>query len=75
MVKSKYIQYEMNVYFQVHSSLSHNPSMGELDIDINMKVSNYEDTVRQLDIYYGLGESSHYVFSSAQLKTTKTFTT
>uniref|UniRef100_A0A1B6FN58 Phosphorylase b kinase regulatory subunit n=1 Tax=Cuerna arida TaxID=1464854 RepID=A0A1B6FN58_9HEMI len=38
----------------VHSSLSQNPSMGEIDIDINLKVSSYEETIRQLDIYYGL---------------------
>lgn len=28
--------------------------MAEIDVDINLKVSNYEDTVRQLDIYYGI---------------------
>lgn len=30
--------------------------MAEIDVDINLKVSNYEDTVRQLDIYYGIGK-------------------
>lgn len=33
--------------------------MAEIEVDINMKVSNYEDTVRQLDIYYGIGKSHH----------------
>ncbi|XP_054258864.1 probable phosphorylase b kinase regulatory subunit beta isoform X3 [Macrosteles quadrilineatus] len=38
----------------VHSTVSHNPSMGDIDVDINLKASSYEDTIRQLDIYYGL---------------------
>nr|CAD7426552.1 unnamed protein product [Timema monikensis] len=29
-------------------------SIGDVDIDMSLKISNYEDTVRQLDIYYGL---------------------
>ena len=40
-----------------------NASRGSvIDFDTNMflKISDYEDTVRQLDIYYGIGE----VFSS-----------
>lgn len=49
-------KYTQQFFFQVNSALSHNPSMGDIDIDINLKVSNYEDTVRQLDVYYGLGK-------------------
>ena len=30
-------------------------SIIDLDIDMFLKISNYEDTVRQLDIYYGIG--------------------
>ncbi|XP_012280936.1 probable phosphorylase b kinase regulatory subunit beta isoform X3 [Orussus abietinus] len=30
------------------------PSVVDLDIDMFLKISNYEDTVRQLDIYYGI---------------------
>nr|CAD7197061.1 unnamed protein product [Timema douglasi] len=29
-------------------------SIGDVEIDMSLKISNYEDTVRQLDIYYGL---------------------
>ncbi|XP_021927743.1 probable phosphorylase b kinase regulatory subunit beta isoform X5 [Zootermopsis nevadensis] len=29
-------------------------SLCQIEIDMNLKLSNYEDTVRQLDIYYGL---------------------
>ena len=29
-------------------------SVIDLDIDMFLKISNYEDTVRQLDIYYGI---------------------
>ncbi|XP_033229287.1 probable phosphorylase b kinase regulatory subunit beta isoform X2 [Belonocnema kinseyi] len=29
-------------------------SLIDLDIDVFLKISNYEDTVRQLDIYYGI---------------------
>ena len=32
-------------------------SVYDLDIDMFLKISNYEDTVRQLDIYYGIGKS------------------
>jgi hypothetical protein len=27
----------------------------DLDVDTCLKINNYEDTVRQLDMYYGLG--------------------
>ncbi|XP_015515633.1 probable phosphorylase b kinase regulatory subunit beta isoform X1 [Neodiprion pinetum] len=29
-------------------------SLSDLDVDMFLKISNYEDTVRQLDIYYGI---------------------
>ncbi|XP_026682432.1 probable phosphorylase b kinase regulatory subunit beta isoform X3 [Diaphorina citri] len=29
-------------------------SIFEMDVDLNLKVSNYEETVRQLDVYYGI---------------------
>ncbi|XP_026281117.1 probable phosphorylase b kinase regulatory subunit beta isoform X1 [Frankliniella occidentalis] len=35
-------------------SIQQRPSIGELDIDLKLKMSNYEETVRQLDIYYGI---------------------
>ena len=35
--------------------LKSNRSENELDVDTCLKVNNYEDTVRQLDMYYGLG--------------------
>lgn len=31
-------------------------SIFEMDVDLNLKVSNYEETVRQLDVYYGIGK-------------------
>jgi hypothetical protein len=31
-------------------------SLCQIEIDMSLKLSNYEDTVRQLDIYYGLGK-------------------
>ena len=33
-------------------------NLHERDGDTFLKLSNYEDTVRQLDMYYGLGESA-----------------
>lgn len=30
-------------------------SIIDLDIDMFLKISNYEDTVKKLDIYYGIG--------------------
>lgn len=36
-------------------------SIYDLDIDMFLKISNYEDTVRQLDIYYGIGENYRLV--------------
>jgi len=33
-------------------------SVGDLEVDMKLKMSNYEDTVRQLDIYYGIGKQS-----------------
>ncbi|GFG40372.1 hypothetical protein Cfor_00569 [Coptotermes formosanus] len=30
-------------------------SLCQIEIDMSLKLSNYEDTVRQLDVYYGLG--------------------
>lgn len=35
-------------------------SVIDLDIDMFLKISNYEDTVRQLDIYYGIGKNIHF---------------
>lgn len=35
-----------------------------MDVDTCLKINNYEDTVRQLDMYYGLGKniiSNRYV--------------
>lgn len=32
-------------------------SLIDLDIDMFLKISNYEDTVKQLDIYYGIGNA------------------
>lgn len=50
----------MNIIYCSRSMLSNNTSrqgsIYDLDIDMFLKISNYEDTVRQLDIYYGIGE-------------------
>lgn len=32
------------------------PSLDDMNLDQFLKISNYEDTVKQLDIYYGIGE-------------------
>lgn len=37
-------------------------SVIDLDIDMFLKISNYEDTVRQLDIYYGIGNKIYIFF-------------
>lgn len=31
-------------------------SVVDIDIDMFLKITNYEDTVKQLDIYYGIGK-------------------
>ena len=31
-----------------------------MDVDTCLKINNYEDTVRQLDMYYGLGNKTIY---------------
>lgn len=31
-------------------------SLEDINLDQFLKTSNYEDTVKQLDIYYGIGE-------------------
>jgi len=30
-------------------------SFPDSDVDLHLKISNYEETVRHLDIYYGIG--------------------
>lgn len=41
---------------QVPGIVMRSQSIFEMDVDLNLKVSNYEETVRQLDVYYGIGE-------------------
>lgn len=36
-------------------------SMVDLDFDIQLKMSNYDDTVRKLDHYYGIGMLVNFV--------------
>lgn len=31
-------------------------SIDDINLDQFLKITNYEDTVKQLDIYYGIGE-------------------
>ena len=31
-------------------------SIGEVDVEGFLKIMNYEDNVRQLDLYYGIGK-------------------
>lgn len=31
-------------------------SIDDINLDQFLKISNYEDTVKQLDIYYGIGK-------------------
>lgn len=45
--------------FHFLRQIQQRPSIGELDIDLKLKMSNYEETVRQLDIYYGIGIIIH----------------
>jgi len=33
----------------------------DINLDQFLKTSNYEDTVKQLDIYYGIGEALIYI--------------
>ncbi|KAI5742782.1 hypothetical protein M8J77_011338 [Diaphorina citri] len=39
---------------QVPGIVMRSQSIFEMDVDLNLKVSNYEETVRQLDVYYGI---------------------
>jgi hypothetical protein len=41
--------------FLIFRTMRHG-SLCQIEIDMSLKLSNYEDTVRQLDIYYGLGK-------------------
>lgn len=34
-----------------------NTSFLDTDVDLHLKISNYEETVKHLDIYYGIGQS------------------
>jgi hypothetical protein len=43
------------VFFLTIRTMRHG-SLCQIEIDMSLKLSNYEDTVRQLDIYYGLGK-------------------
>jgi len=36
-------------------------SLEDINLDQFLKTSNYEDTVKQLDIYYGIGEALIYI--------------
>lgn len=43
------------IFFLIIRTMRHG-SLCQIEIDMSLKLSNYEDTVRQLDIYYGLGK-------------------
>lgn len=42
-------------------SATKNTSFVDTDVDLHLKISNYEETVRHLDIYYGIGKSSEFI--------------
>lgn len=44
-------------YFYFFRDLRSNNSVEDIHLDQFLKVSNYEDTVKQLDIYYGIGNA------------------
>lgn len=48
-------------------------SMDDVHLDQFLKISNYEDTVKQLDIYYGLGLCATHI-TIIRLKTTSPIT-
>lgn len=50
------------LFFIFHSIRSFEPqgrkqSLDDINLDQFLKVSNYEDTVKELDVYYGIGNS------------------
>ena len=40
---------------RLQSTSGRQPSLDDINLDQFLKISNYEDTVKQLDIYYGIG--------------------
>lgn len=43
-----------------------NNNFNDTDVDLHLKISNYEETVKHLDIYYGIGQylgQSFWIFS------------
>jgi hypothetical protein len=53
----------MKISFLISRTTRHG-SLCQIEIDMNLKLSNYEDTVRQLDIYYGLGKLCYVVVAN-----------
>ncbi|XP_055539844.1 probable phosphorylase b kinase regulatory subunit beta isoform X3 [Wyeomyia smithii] len=46
------------------SSVARQPSLDDINLDQFLKISNYEDTVKQLDIYYGIVKRQLLQFQS-----------
>lgn len=43
-------------------------SVYDFDIDMFLKISNYEDTVKQLDFYYGISKCYKPIFTMLTYK-------
>ena len=41
-------------------------SLEDIHLDTFLKISNYEDTVKQLDIYYGIGNKMLYNYIQSE---------
>lgn len=48
--------YQKSSIFSSVTPVARQPSLDDMNLDQFLKISNYEDTVKQLDIYYGIGE-------------------
>lgn len=50
------MKFHVHLRFQVHPDMMiRQGSIDDISAQQFMKISNYEDTVRQLDIYYAIG--------------------
>lgn len=46
----------MSCFIRVVEPKSRKQSLDDINLDQFLKVANYEDTVKELDVYYGIGK-------------------